>query len=254
MKKKSCRSKHYWFLFALTVLFLSVGYPASAASPTHESNVRGNNESESVAPLPQQSKKHTVKGVVMDKTKETVIGASVIIPNTTVGCITNLDGEFTLEVDKLPVTLQVSYVGYKTMEVKVTDSNMVQIIMEDDSKQLEEVVVVGYGTQKKANLSGSVSTVKMDEVLGSRPQPNTAAALQGAIPGLTISSGSNTPGQTGKNIQIRGSVTFSNKNNETTALSPLILIDNVPGDIDALHPEDIESVTVLKDASSAAIY
>ena len=254
MKKKSCRSKHYWFLFALTVLFLSVGYPASAASPTHESNVRGNNESESVAPLPQQSKKHTVKGVVMDKTKETVIGASVIIPNTTVGCITNLDGEFTLEVDKLPVTLQVSYVGYKTMEVKVTDSNMVQIIMEDDSKQLEEVVVVGYGTQKKANLSGSVSTVKMDEVLGSRPQPNTAAALQGAIPGLTISSGSNTPGQTGKNIQIRGSVTFSNKNNETTALSPLILIDNVPGDIDALNPEDIESVTVLKDASSAAIY
>ena len=138
--------------------------------------------------------------------------------------------------------------------MKVADGNLVRVVMEEDSKQLEEVVVVGYGTQKKANLSGSVSTVKMDEGLGSRPQPNTAAALQGAIPGLTITSGSNTPGQTGKSIQIRDTATFSGKNDGTTGLAPLVLIDNVPGDIDTLNPEDIESVTVLKDASSSAIY
>ena len=106
--------------------------------------------------------------------------------------------------------------------MKVADGNLVRVVMEEDSKQLEEVVVVGYGTQKKANLSGSVSTVKMDEVLGSRPQPNTAAALQGAIPGLTITSGSNTPGQTGKSIQIRDTATFSGKNDGTTGLAPLV--------------------------------
>lgn len=255
MKKKSCKPEPASFLFALVVLFLSMGSMASAALPGQKDIVHDTDRAGKPAVHTlQQSGKHIVKGVVVDKMQETIIGASVIVPNTTIGCITNIDGEFSLEVDKLPVTLQITYIGYKTVNVKVIDGNVIHVVMEEDSKQLEEVVVVGYGTQKKANLSGSVSTVKMDEVLGSRPQPNTAAALQGAVPGLTITSGSNTPGQTGKSIQIRGTATFSGSNNGTSALAPLVLIDNVPGDIDTLNPEDIESVTVLKDASSSAIY
>lgn len=129
------------------------------------------------------------------------------------------------------------------------------VVTLEEALDIDAVVVVGYGVQKKANLSGAVATVKMDEVLGDRPQPNVAAALQGAVPGLMISSSSgNTPGQTGKAIQIRGSATFSGSTTGTSSLSPLILIDNVEGDIDALNPNDIESVTVLKDASSSAIY
>ncbi len=255
MRKKLSKMGQYCASFALMALFLLMGNAASAALPTQKGNVHDEDKAGNpVAHVLQQSGKHIVKGVVVDKMQETVIGASVVVPNTTIGCITNIDGEFALEVDQLPVTLQITYIGYKTITVKVADGNLVRVVMEEDSKQLEEVVVVGYGTQKKANLSGSVSTVKMDEVLGSRPQPNTAAALQGAIPGLTITSGSNTPGQTGKSIQIRGTATFSGKNDGTTGLAPLVLIDNVPGDIDTLNPEDIESVTVLKDASSSAIY
>lgn len=239
---------YQWVSFILLVAFLSVGSSVRAVLPD-----KMENENFSVD-ASRQMQKRTVKGIVLDKLNEAIIGASVVAQNTTVGCITDLDGAFSLEVDKLPVTLQVTYVGYKPAIVKVTDGKNLKIVLDEDSKALDEVVVVGYGVQKKANLSGAVSSVKMDEVLGSRPQPNTAAALQGAVPGLTITSGSNTPGQTGKSIQIRGSATFSGKNDGTSSLSPLILIDNVPGDIDALNPEDIESVTVMKDASSAAIY
>lgn len=195
-----------------------------------------------------------VKGTVLDKSGEPVIGASVLEKgSSTNGVITDIDGNFSLRIQP-KASIIVSYVGYATQEIKVNGRTAIKVILEEDSQALDEVVVVGYGVQKKSNLSGAVSSVKMDEVLGSRPQPNTAAALQGAVPGLTITSGSNTPGQTGKSIQIRGSATFSNSTDGTSSLSPLILIDNVPGDIDALNPEDIESVTVMKDASSAAIY
>lgn len=132
------------------------------------------------------------------------------------------------------------------------------VVTLEEALDIDAVVVVGYGVQKKANLSGAVATVKMDDVLGDRPQPNVASALQGAVPGLMISSSSgNTPGQTGKSIQIRGTSSLgkdSNGNWAVAGLSPLILIDNVEGDIDALNPNDIESVTVLKDASASAIY
>lgn len=195
----------------------------------------------------------TCNGIVKDSSGEPIIGASVVVKGTSNGVITDLEGAFTINNVKPKSIIQISFVGYKTLEVE-WDGKPLNLIMKEASELIDEIVVVGFGTQKKSNLSGAVSSVRMEKVLGSRPQPNTAAALQGAVPGLTITSGSNAPGQTGKSIQIRGSATFSNKTNATSSLSPLILIDNVPGNIDALNPEDIESVTVMKDASSAAIY
>ena len=197
--------------------------------------------------------RQNVSGSVVDELGEPVLGANVVVKGATnIGTITDADGKFTLNVPENAV-LVVSYIGYKTKEVVVGNQSHLDIVLPEDTQALEEVVVVGYGVQKKMNLSGAVSTVKMEDVLGDRPQPNVAAALQGAIPGLYITSGSNTPGQTGKSIQIRGTASFSGSNNTVSGISPLILIDNVPGDLDALNPEDIESVTVLKDASASAI-
>lgn len=190
-----------------------------------------------------------LKGKVVDlKTGDPIIGVNIRVNNTKLNAITDLNGEF--HISKVPAgaVLSVSYVGYEATTVKVGTKNNITIPLTDISSSLDEVVVVGYGTQKKANLTGSVTTVKMDDVLGSRPLTNTSSALQGAVPGLLVSSGGNAPG-TGKSFQIRGAYSVSNGN-----ISPLVLIDNVEGDIDLINPEDIESVTVLKDAASSAIY
>ena len=196
----------------------------------------------------------TVRGSVKDAAGDPAIGATIRVQgSSTAGAVTDVNGNFTITCSPR-ATLDVAYIGYETQSVAVNGRNNITVSLSQVTTDLNEVVVVGYGTQKKVNLSGAVSTVKMEDVLGDRPQPNVAAALQGAIPGLFIGSGSNSPGQTDKTIQIRGTASFSGSNNTVSGISPLILIDNVPGDIDALNPEDIESVTVLKDASSSAIY
>ena len=205
---------------------------------------------------PQQQKQATLKGVVVDAAKEPIIGASVVVLNTTNGTITDFDGNFTLEVSELPTKLQISYIGYKPQMVTVNNQNLLQVVLEEDSKTLDEVVVVGYGSQKKANLTGAVASVKMDEVLGSRPLSSAADALQGTVPGLMVSNNGNAPGK-GKSFQIRGAYSVGIKNDDGSygsSIKPLVLIDNVEGDLDMLNPEDIETVTVLKDAASAAIY
>ena len=130
------------------------------------------------------------------------------------------------------------------------------VTLKDDTQALDEVVVVGFGSQKKANLTGAVTTVKMDEVLGDRPLAKAADALQGAVPGLLVSSGGNSVGSS-KSFQIRGAYSLGIQNSDGTygaSVAPLVLIDNVEGDIDMLNPDDIESITVLKDAASSAIY
>lgn len=215
----------------------------------------GNSATAAESPAPvaetQDSKTIEISGKVIDTNGQPIIGATVFETGTANGITTDLNGGFTLTVTE-KATLEFSYVGYKPQTLPASQGMVVTL---EEALDIDAVVVVGYGVQKKANLSGAVATVKMDEVLGDRPQPNVAAALQGAVPGLMISSSSgNTPGQTGKAIQIRGSATFSGSTTGTSSLSPLILIDNVEGDIDALNPNDIESVTVLKDASSSAIY
>lgn len=204
----------------------------------------------------QQARQTLVTGVVLDSMKEPIIGASIVVVGTTNGCITDIDGKFSLEVDKLPVKLKISYIGYKPQELNVTDTRTIQVTLADDNEVLDEVVVVGYGSQKKANLTGAVASVKMDEVLGSRPLSQAADALQGTVPGLFVSSSGNAPGKS-KSFQIRGAYSVGVKNDDGSyggTIKPLILIDNVEGDLDMINPEDIETVTVLKDAASSAIY
>ena len=186
----------------------------------------------------------TCTGIVKDASGETIIGASVVVKGTTNGTITDFDGAFSLSNVKKGDVIQISFVGYKTQEV-VWNGNALSITLKDDAQALEEVVVVGFGSQKKADLTGAVSQVKMTEVLGDRPVINATAALQGTMPGLMV-SGSSSPGQS-KSFNIRGDLSINGG-------SPLVLIDNVEGDLSALNPDDIESVSVLKDAASSAIY
>ena len=184
----------------------------------------------------------TITGSVKDGMGEPLVGASVVQKGTSNGTITDLDGNFKLQVPA-GVTLVFSYIGFDETELKAT-TNMV-VTLKNNAKSIDEVVVVGYGTQKKANLTGSVAQVKMSDVLGDRPVVNAAAALQGAMPGLTVGGGSG-PGFA-KSLNVRGTLSINGG-------GPLVLIDNVEGDLSSLNPEDIESVTVLKDAASSAIY
>lgn len=184
----------------------------------------------------------------MDANGEPIIGASVLVKGTTNGTITDFDGNFTLNNASKGI-LVVSYIGYKTQEVPVNEKNLMKIILKEDTEVLDEVVVVGYGTQKKATLTGAVASVSGD-ILESRPVSNTAIGLQGQVPGLTITRTSARPGNEDMAIQIRGA-------SSTNKVEPLIIIDGVPAisntEFSSLNPNDIESVSVLKDAS-AAIY
>lgn len=200
----------------------------------------------SPADTKQQPVSKKVSGVIKDKTGETVIGATVVERgNPSNGTITDIDGNFVLNVSADAV-LEVTYVGYQAQNVSTAGRNSLNIVLLEDTKTLDELVVVGYGTQRKENLTGAVSAIKMEDVLGDRPVSNAYAALQGSIPGLTITGGSS-PGQAGKSINIRGILSINGG-------SPLVLIDNVPGDLNMVNPDDIESISVLKDAASSAIY
>lgn len=191
----------------------------------------------------QQGRK--VSGNVKDAAGGSLPGVSVVVKGTTLGVITDNEGNFTLQVPAEATALIFSFVGMKSQEVALAGKASFSVVMAEESFGVDEVVIVGYGTQKKINMTGAVSQVKMDEVLGDRPIISTATALQGTIPGLVVTGGAS-PGQS-KSFNIRGTTSLNGG-------SPLVLIDNVPGDIDMINPEDIESVSVLKDAASSAIY
>ena len=195
------------------------------------------------------------EGVVKDINGEPIIGASVAVKGTSKGMITDLDGKFKIN-DVTPGTeIEITYIGYVKQTLRWNGTPL-NVTLKEDTQQLDEVVVVGFGTQKKANLTGAVTTVKMDDVLGDRPLTTASDALQGAVPGLLVSSGGNAPG-TSKSFQIRGAYSLGIQNSDGSygsTVAPLVLIDNVEGDIDLINPNDIESVTVLKDAASSAIY
>ncbi|MCC8155525.1 MAG: SusC/RagA family TonB-linked outer membrane protein [Tannerellaceae bacterium] len=195
-------------------------------------------------PAPTQQK-DKINGRIVDESGEPVIGANVYEKNTIKGTITDIDGNFSLEVAPNTI-LVVSYIGYISMEVNVGSNKNIEIILQEDTQRLEEVVVVGYGTQKKANLTGAVSTVS-SEVLEDRPLTSVGAGLQGVIPGLYVSFSNGAPGSEAK-FNIRG---VSNLEGQASAL---VLIDGVEMDPTILNPNDIKEVTVLKDAASAAIY
>ena len=186
------------------------------------------------------------KGLVKDATGESVIGASVVVKGTTNGTITDFDGNFSLDGIKKGDVIVTSYVGYQTQEIKWNGSPL-NVILKEDSKTLSEVVVVGYGTQKKANLSGSVAMVDSKE-LENRPIQNVSSGLQGLMPGVAITGTNGAPGQDAGKIRVRGIGTL----NEA---GPYILVDGIEtGTLSAVDPNDIESISVLKDAASAAIY
>lgn len=189
-----------------------------------------------------------VSGIVRDATGMPLIGVSVVVKGTTQGVVTDLDGKFNLEVPRGSV-LVFSYIGMQSVEVSVTDQKDLNIVMKENSEAIDEVVVIGYGTVKKSNLSGAVSSVSSKD-LQKLPAANLSQALQGNAPGLYSLQSSRDPGAS-VSLSIRGKNSFSGGD-------PLFIVDGFPiasgGGVNAINPNDIESVSILKDASSTAIY
>lgn len=188
----------------------------------------------------------TVSGVVYDSDGLPVIGAGVMVEGSLHGTVTDEDGRWTLELEDDNVTLEISSMGYQSQSIAVKGRSDFTVTLTSDTQYLDEVVVVGYGTQKKVNLTGSVSMVTSED-MASRPVSNMSSGLQGLLPGVTVVNASGQPGESGTTIRVRGVGTIGNAN-------PLILIDGIEGDLSTINPEDIESVSVLKDAASASIY
>ena len=192
---------------------------------------------------------NTITGTVMDSNSQPLPGATVIIANTKTGTTTDFDGGFSINAKQGDI-LEISYIGFKKTRVTVDAKKTYQIILEEDTALLDEVVVVGYGTQKKVNLTGSVQSVTFKEEVN-QPVTNSAQLLYGRFSGVQLTQGNGNPGADGSSIVIRGIGTFGNT-------TPLVVIDNIQYDdlaaFNSLAPSDIESVTVLKDASASAIY
>lgn len=190
----------------------------------------------------------TISGQVTDEsTREPLPGVNIIVKNSSEGTVTDLDGNYSLQVTDDEAVLIFSFIGFTTQEVPVNNQSVINLAMVPDAQALEEVVVVGYGAQKKANLTGSVATVSAEDIT-QRPAPNAANLVQGRVPGLQVTQPSAEPGRDNPNFLIRGRGSFGGSND------PLVLIDGVTGSFNNLSPYDIESVTVLKDAASASIY
>ena len=190
-----------------------------------------------------------ISGIVTDETGSPLPGVSVQVKATTHGIATDMDGKYAIEAAQGSV-LVFSSVGYATQE-KTVGTAMVQklnVTLKEDTQQLSEVVVVGYGTQKKENLTGAVAAVT-SEALSKRPVANTTTMLQGQVPGLRIVQGTGQPGAENASIRVRGQGTYSSAGSD-----PLVLIDGVPGSLSNINPNDIENISVLKDAASASIY
>jgi TonB-linked SusC/RagA family outer membrane protein len=185
-----------------------------------------------------------IKGTVTDAAGEPIIGASIIEKGTTNGLITDYDGNFVLTVNP-QATIIVSYVGYKTEEVVVNNRRDIRIFLKEDAQMLEETVVIGYGTMKKSDMTGAISSVDVDE-LSKRTTTNPAEALQSKIAGVNIQKSGGNAGA-GVQVKIRGVKTFGDN-------QPLYIIDGFPGDIENVNPQDIANMEVLKDGAAAAIY
>ncbi len=199
---------------------------------------------ESFSVLSAQNRK--VSGKVFDTQQEPLIGVTIQIDGTTQGTVTSTDGSFSLMIPSEAVVLNISYVGYLTQKVNVTpDQNDITVYMQEDAILIDETVVVGYGTQKKVNLTGAVTTVE-SKGLENRVSHSLTNMLQGSVSGLNITTSSGVPGSS-PNINIRG-VTSIN------GASPLVLIDGAVGDLNRVNPNDVESISVIKDASAAAVY
>lgn len=189
-----------------------------------------------------------ISGIVRDQTGEPVIGANVVVKGADgLGTITDINGQYSLEVPQNAILI-VSYIGYESVEVPVKDQSVINISLKEDSQSIEEVVVVGYGTQKKVNLIGAVGAVNVDEKIASRSLANVSTGLSGLVPGLLVSQTTSMAGKDEASLMIRGLGTVNNAN-------PLIVVDGMPDvDINRINMADVETISVLKDAASASIY
>ena len=194
----------------------------------------------------RQSGATTVKGFVTDSKKEPLMGVSVSIKGTTTGTFTNLDGDYSLEVPAGNHELVFSYIGFQKHEEKINNRTTIDIVMHDDSELLNEVVVVGYGVQKKINLTGSLSNVGADKI-ENRPTPNLSTSLAGLSPGVNVTQKSGNPGDENVDFTIRGVGSFN-------GTGPLVIIDGAEGSMNSVNQDDVENITILKDGASAAIY
>lgn len=240
------RSKPYWKLWVLIPLLSSMPDTSIFAS------VIPNKTTELLNPVIQEN----VRGIVKDADGLPLPGISILEKGTKNGTTTNGMGVFSITVKSMNATLVLSSVGYVQMEVPVTGKNLT-IVLETDKKALEEVVVVGFGTQKKANLTGAVSQID-SKMLENRPTTNLGQALQGLIPNFNVNIANGNP-KTNASYNLRGATSFYKDANDGNKIkfsngSPFILVDGIEMDPNMLNPDDIESVTVLKDAASSAIY
>lgn len=189
----------------------------------------------------------TVKGKVVDESGNPISSASVQVKGTNIGTKTENDGSFELTGVSNNATLQISSVGYTTKDIVIQGNDFLTITLDPSSTDLEAVVVVGFGTQRKENLTGAVASIQMSDVVESRPITSLSAGLAGQAPGLSVTQGSGRPGSDGGTLRVRGQGTLNNAN-------PLVVIDGVVGDMNLINPQDVESISVLKDAASASIY
>lgn len=196
--------------------------------------------------LPDSGPKIVISGVVTDETGETMPGVNITIKGTTSGIISGLDGEYTISVPNKEARLLFSFVGYSTQEIRVGSHTEINVVLAEDARLIDEVVVVGYGTQKKVNLTGAISAINASE-LAKRQVGQSSILLQGVAPGVTVTQRSGQPGSDGGSIRIRGIGTLSDAN-------PLVLVDGVEMSINNIDPNLIENISILKDAASASIY
>lgn len=188
----------------------------------------------------------TITGTVTDENNEPMIGITIAVKNSTIGTATDIDGKYSLTVPNSNAVIVYSYIGYERQEIPVGSRKVIDVKLKENTKLLDEVVVVGFGTQKKINLTGSVATVD-SKMLENRPITNVSAGLAGLLPGVTITQKSGLPGGDGGTIRVRGVGTLNNAN-------PMVLVDGVEATMDNIDPNDIETLTVLKDAASSAIF
>ena len=223
-----------------TMLLASVGMASAAPSASGHNSVEP-----SVIVASSQQAKHKVTGIVEDELGP-ITGANVVEKGTTNGTITDGEGKFSLEISPNS-TLVVSFIGYVEQQIPVNNQKEFHIKLNEDSQALEEVVVVGYGTQKKANLTGAVASVNFADQAMSRPITNVSSALAGLSAGVQVMQNSGQPGSDGATIRVRGVGTLNNSD-------PLVIVDGMESVMDAVNPQDIENISVLKDAASSAIY
>jgi len=235
-RKKPLNLNRIFYLF-LIIIFCSIQFTANLKAESASSPTSGTSS---------QQQDRTIQGTITDNNGEPIIGASIIVKGTTNGVISDIDGNFSLSVARNAV-LSISYIGYESIEVQITNQQILSIVLNEDVKTLDEVVVVGYGTMKKSDLTGAVSRVSLNDK-SSLPNMSLAQALSGSMAGVNLTSQGMAGG--GSELSIRGQTTLSaNK-------TPLIVLDGIiyNGELNDINVSDIEYIDVLKDASAAAVY